>query len=115
MRFATVITHGRRRVCATLRSYANHHHQLVLRVKAHHTRAMEDYLRQRQELILKDRALRHDYAPNKEPSLDEVKADKLLRNIRTTEAEIVWDPNRKVDHPHGSQQMFPGMEFLTGE
>lgn len=75
---------------------------------------MDDYLRKREELMLKDRALRYDHATDREPSADEVVADKVLRNIRTAEAESVWDPNRKTEQPHGSQQMFPGMEFLTG-
>ncbi|RDX47025.1 Metallo-dependent hydrolase [Lentinus brumalis] len=74
---------------------------------------MDDYLRKREELMLKDRALRYDHATDREPSADEVVADKVLRNIRTAEAESVWDPNRKTEQPHGSQQMFPGMEFLT--
>ncbi|KAI0695871.1 Metallo-dependent hydrolase [Cerioporus squamosus] len=74
---------------------------------------MDDYLRKREELMLKDRALRHDRAADRQPSTDETQADKVLRAIRAAEAESVWDPNRKTGHHHGSQQMFPGMEFLT--
>ncbi|RPD64539.1 Metallo-dependent hydrolase [Lentinus tigrinus ALCF2SS1-7] len=74
---------------------------------------MEEYLRERHELMLKDRALRHDHAAHRKPSLDEIEADAVLRKIRTTEAKTVWDSKRVVEHPHGFQQMFPGMEFLT--
>lgn len=75
--------------------------------------AMEDYLARRNELIARDRALRPDAAVVS-TSAEEAQADKILRSIRSAEAETIWSPKREVRHVHGSSQMFPGMEFLTG-
>ena len=74
---------------------------------------MEDYLARRNELIARDRALRPDAAVGS-TSTDELQADKILRSIRSAEAETIWSPKREVRHVHGSSRMFPGMEFLTG-
>ncbi|KAI0658804.1 Metallo-dependent hydrolase [Cubamyces menziesii] len=77
---------------------------------------MEEYLKQREELIAQDRALRPDYASTTPLSVDEQKADEILRNIRAAEAESVWNGDRPHDDKpcmYGPQQMFPGMEFLT--
>ncbi|KAI0332618.1 Metallo-dependent hydrolase [Cubamyces sp. BRFM 1775] len=74
---------------------------------------MEEYLKQREELIAQDRALRPDYASATPLSLDEQKADEILRNIRTAEAETVWNGKPHDKCIYGPQQMFPGMEFLT--
>ena len=76
---------------------------------------MDAYLSQREQLIREDRALRPDHATSHALTPEEIRADKILRGIRTAEAETVWGLDRKSSHPHGSQQMFPGMEFLTGE
>ena len=75
---------------------------------------MEEYLRQRQELVARDRALRRDNAPAANFSSDELKADEVLKDIRNAEAKSVWGQQLEVEHMQGSQQMFPGMEFLTG-
>ncbi|KAI8982866.1 Metallo-dependent hydrolase [Trametes punicea] len=74
---------------------------------------MDDYLAKREELIAQDRALRPDHTSARALSADERKADEILRGIRDFEAQSVWDGKRPVKHVHGSQQMFPGMEFLT--
>ncbi|KAI0709749.1 Metallo-dependent hydrolase [Earliella scabrosa] len=74
---------------------------------------MEEYLRQRQELIARDRALRRDNALAANFSSDELKADEVLKGIRSAEAESVWGQQLQVEHMQGPQQMFPGMEFLT--
>ena len=75
---------------------------------------MEEYLRQRQELIARDRALRRDNAPAANFLSDELKADEVLKGIRSAEAKSVWGQQLEVEHMQGPQQMFPGMEFLTG-
>ena len=75
---------------------------------------MEEYLKQRQELIARDRALRRDNTLLANLSSDELKADEVLRGIRSAEAKSVWSQQLDVEHMHGPQQMFPGMEFLTG-
>ncbi|KAH9900839.1 Metallo-dependent hydrolase [Cubamyces lactineus] len=72
-----------------------------------------DYLAQRSQLIAQDRSLRADYAIEKDLSEDERKADEILRLIRTREAQSVWSAENATKHHHGSQQLFPGMEFLT--
>ncbi|KAI0748686.1 Metallo-dependent hydrolase [Daedaleopsis nitida] len=74
---------------------------------------MESYISQRQELILRDRALRRDHAKATNLSSDELNADQVLRSIRTHEAANVWGKTLQAEHMSGTQQMFPGMEFLT--
>ncbi|KAI0780414.1 Metallo-dependent hydrolase [Trametes elegans] len=74
---------------------------------------MESYLKNREELILQDRALRPDHASARSLSADELKADQILRRIRKHEHHTIWNGQRQVMHIHGPQQMFPGMEFLT--
>ncbi|KAI0709750.1 Metallo-dependent hydrolase [Earliella scabrosa] len=74
---------------------------------------MEEYLKQRRELIARDRALRRDNTLVEKLSPDELKADEVLRGIRSAEAKSVWSQQLDVEHMHGPQQMFPGMEFLT--
>ena len=76
---------------------------------------MEEYLRQREQFIREDRALRPDRATASVLSSDERRADDILRSIRDTEAKDVWGQQTTLEHHHGSKQMFPGMEFLTGE
>ena len=76
---------------------------------------MEEYLRQRERFIREDRALRPDRATASVLSSDERRADDILRSIRDTEADNVWGQETSSEHQHGSKQMFPGMEFLTGE
>lgn len=68
---------------------------------------LEQYAKARQALIAEDRRLRRD--STREPSEDELKADKVVREIRAAEAVLVWGAEHP-DIPHP----FPGMEFLTG-
>lgn len=79
------------------------------------TADMDDYHTQRQQLIADDRALRIDHAAHREIPEEERRADKILRHIRSSEAESVWSAKQSPKHFHGSQQLFPGMEFLTGK
>ncbi|KAI0351486.1 Metallo-dependent hydrolase [Trametes cingulata] len=74
---------------------------------------MYSYVAQRQNLIAQDRALRVDHQTGRTVSDEERRADEILRRIRTSEAESVWSAKNPARHPHGSQQLFPGMEFLT--
>ncbi|EIW51838.1 Metallo-dependent hydrolase [Trametes versicolor FP-101664 SS1] len=74
---------------------------------------MDDYHAQRKQLIADDRALRIDHAAQKEISEEERRADKMLRHIRSSEAVSVWSATQPLKHLHGSQQLFPGMAFLT--
>lgn len=76
---------------------------------------MEAYLKKRSELIAQDRALRPDHAIARTLSADEQRANQILRSIRTFEDRSVWNGKLPVKHVHGPQQMFPGMEFLTGQ
>lgn len=76
---------------------------------------MDAYLKKRDELIAQDRALRPDYASPRVLSTEEQKVDRILRNIRADEALSVWNGQLSVAHLYGPQQMFPGMEFLTGK
>ena len=76
---------------------------------------MDIYLSKRDQLILEDRALRPDHTTSHVLTPDERRADEIIRNIRAEEADTVWSLDRKSCHLHGSQQMFPGMEFLTCE
>ena len=74
---------------------------------------MDTYLKDRERLILEDRSLRPDHSSPCSLTPQEANVDEIIRRIRTAEAESVWSLDRKSVHPHGSQQMFPGMEFLT--
>ena len=74
---------------------------------------MDAYLKDRERLILEDRALRPDYSSSRSLAPQEANVDEIIRRIRAAEAESVWSLDRKSVHLHGSQQMFPGMEFLT--
>ncbi|KAF5358069.1 hypothetical protein D9756_001350 [Leucocoprinus leucothites] len=71
-----------------------------------------DYLKQREELIDADRALRRDrlFAESSSALKLEREADKVVRRIRAEEAVGVWKEDH-LDVPHP----FPGMEFLTGK
>ncbi|KAK7467373.1 hypothetical protein VKT23_004430 [Stygiomarasmius scandens] len=67
-----------------------------------------EYLKQREELINHDRALRADH--KRDPlSPAETIADQFIRKLRATEASTIWSADYpSIPHP------FPGMEFLTG-
>ncbi|KAM5534846.1 hypothetical protein V8D89_011485 [Ganoderma adspersum] len=70
---------------------------------------MEEYLVKRQSLIIEDRAKRVDRNTAYKLSPEENIADELLRRIRKEEGETIWGKERL----HHSEQLFPGMEFLT--
>lgn len=74
-----------------------------------------EYIRQREQLIREDRAKRIDYNNSHQPSDLERAADGLVRDIRAREAVTVWGAETTTKPAYGSQQMFPGMEFLTSE
>lgn len=65
------------------------------------------YQEARAALIHEDRYLRRD--GHIKHSDAEVKADQIIRDIRTAEASTIWMQEHE-SIPH----LFPGMEFLTG-
>ncbi|KAJ7724486.1 hypothetical protein DFH07DRAFT_854944 [Mycena maculata] len=66
------------------------------------------YKEQRTALINRDRSLRADHS-RKAVSEAEAKADKIVRELRSSEAVSIWGADHDgIPHP------FPGMEFLTG-
>ncbi|KAJ6488033.1 hypothetical protein C8R45DRAFT_1144863 [Mycena sanguinolenta] len=70
-------------------------------------RDFEHYQTERAALIQRDRSLRADHA--QVLSETEIKADRVLCEIRAAEAASIWGAKYlDVEHP------FPGMEFLTG-
>ncbi|KAG6862093.1 hypothetical protein C0995_007223 [Termitomyces sp. Mi166 len=67
---------------------------------------LEAYNSNRAALIDADRSLRRDRQQRTEA---EVRADGIVRAIRTEEASTIWrQEHASIPHP------FPGMEFLTG-
>jgi len=65
------------------------------------------YQEARVALIHEDRCLRRD--TQMKHSDAEVKADQIIREIRSMEASTIWmQDHDSIPHP------FPGMEFLTG-
>ena len=73
------------------------------------SQVIADYKAKRAAFIHEDRALRPDHARAANRSHVEVKADKIIREIRAFEASSIWDgEHENIQHP------FPGMEFLTG-
>jgi adenosine deaminase CECR1 len=65
------------------------------------------YKEARAALIHEDRYLRRDTQIKHSDA--EVKADQIIRDIRTAEASTIWmQEHESIPHP------FPGMEFLTG-
>lgn len=71
--------------------------------------ALDNYLRDRINLINEDRALRTDHDITRHISSTELRADRVVRAIRSKDAETLWGVEHDdVPHP------FPGMEFLTG-
>ena len=72
------------------------------------SQVLADYLQRREKLIAEDRALRVDRV-RAHHTAAELKADEVVRAIRTREAVSVWGVDGKdVPHP------YPGMEFLNG-
>ncbi len=72
---------------------------------------MEEYLAKRQSLIIEDHAKRVDRNTAYKLSPEEHRADEILKRIRKEEGETLWGKEQL----HGSEQLFPGMEFLTGK
>lgn len=72
---------------------------------------MEEYLAKRQSLIIEDQAKRVDRNTAYKLSPEEHRADEILKRIRKEEGETLWGKEQL----HGSEQLFPGMEFLTGK
>lgn len=67
---------------------------------------IEAYKAARAALIDADRSLRRD---RQERTEAEVRAERIVRAIRTEEASTIWNQEHAlIPHP------FPGMEFLTG-
>jgi len=67
-----------------------------------------EYLKQREELIKHDRALRADHKRDPLSPVETI-ADQFIRKLRATEASTIWNADYpSIPHP------FPGMEFLTG-
>lgn len=65
------------------------------------------YRERRAALISDDRSYRRDIRT--QLSEAEVKAEKVVREIRALEASTIWEQEHpSIPHP------FPGMEFLTG-
>lgn len=71
--------------------------------------SLGDYHAIRVALIGEDRFLRRDYTWAGSLTSAEMKADKIVREIRAAEATSTWNADYdSIPHP------FPGMEFLTG-
>ncbi|EDR14394.1 uncharacterized protein LACBIDRAFT_306187 [Laccaria bicolor S238N-H82] len=74
------------------------------------TTALSGYRDKRAALILRDRSLRRENLRVKALTLNEIKADEILRRIRADEEATIWkEEHPSIPHP------FPGMEFLTGK
>lgn len=72
--------------------------------------ALSGYQEKRATLIVRDRSLRRENLRVKALTLNEIKADEVLRRIRADEEATIWkEEHASIPHP------FPGMEFLTGE
>lgn len=68
---------------------------------------LANYQEARAALIQEDRCLRRDTLVQHSDA--EMKADQIIRDIRTSEASTIWmQQHESILHP------FPGMEFLTG-
>jgi adenosine deaminase CECR1 len=71
--------------------------------------SLDEYHRERAQLIADDRALRIDAVNGVHFSDNARRADEIVRRIREAEAKSIWAVEHdEVPHP------FPGMEFLTG-
>ncbi|KZT26489.1 Metallo-dependent hydrolase [Neolentinus lepideus HHB14362 ss-1] len=69
---------------------------------------VDQYFANREGFINDERSLRREHARLSALSEAEARADRVVRQIRATEAQTIWSAeNDAVPHP------FPGMEFLT--
>lgn len=79
---------------------------------------MDAYFKQREQLILEDRALRVDHLGAINATSAEKQADRIIRDIRSAEAASVWGVGSFDIEKHqlGAKvtNLFPGMAFLTG-
>jgi len=70
---------------------------------------LDEYQRERAQLVADDRSLRIDVINGERFSNTARRADEIVRRIRQEEAKSIWAVEHdEVPHP------FPGMEFLTG-
>jgi adenosine deaminase CECR1 len=92
-------------------SHAHHEFaQGIADPKMSSTTALSGYREKRATLIVQDRSLRRENLRVKAFTLNETKADEILRRIRADEEATIWkEEHASIPHP------FPGMEFLTGE
>lgn len=95
----------------TSRIFQNTHLSINHEQMATTNLSLENYSVHRQALINDDRSLRREFLPSSlaHRSQKEAEADRIVREIRTLEAETIW----RADYPD-IPHPFPGMEFLTG-
>ncbi|EPS97019.1 hypothetical protein FOMPIDRAFT_1129241 [Fomitopsis schrenkii] len=77
-----------------------------------------DYMRRRDALIERDRALRVDTSRLRSLSDIETRAEAAMRMIRTSEAATIWGAEKSIfeyNPVDSTPNVFPGMAFLTGE
>ena len=70
---------------------------------------LQSYMLARDGLIVEDRALRRDTGLVQNATEEERRAEQIIREIRSEEAQTIWS----VEH-EGITNIFPGMEFLSG-
>ncbi|TFK54821.1 Metallo-dependent hydrolase [Heliocybe sulcata] len=68
---------------------------------------VQEYLSRREAFINDERSLRREHARLLTLSDAETQADRVVRQIRAKEAQMIWSATND-----GMQHMFPGMEFL---
>lgn len=69
----------------------------------------DSYLKTRRELIAEDHSLRLDKSVLQNATLDELRAEEVIRKLRNIEDKSIWS----VEH-EGITNTFAGMEFLSG-
>ncbi|QRV92114.1 AMP deaminase [Ceratobasidium sp. AG-Ba] len=68
----------------------------------------ERYLNKRQDLVSRERALRFDSGPIANATPQELRASKIIQNVRAQETEEIWGADSE-------KLMYPGMEFLVAK
>lgn len=72
--------------------------------------ALDMYKTERDALIADDRSLRLDSRKGDTLTDTEIRADRIIRDLRSKGASSIWSADyNAIPHP------FPGMEFLTGK
>jgi len=74
---------------------------------------INDYLKQREALILKDRSLRKDGSLNASLTAIQKQADQKLRALRKWEIDNLWKTDNASNELDELNDLFPGMGFLT--